>query len=121
MENVEKELKELIQSRYKSLREFSIKIKMPYTTLDSIFKRGVANSSISNIISICEELGISADALANGMIVDVIKQKEPGTISDSGQREIYEIISSLSSENRSKLLELARLYLDSERNHGEKK
>lgn len=65
----EEKLKDLILSRYKSIREFVIEIDMPYTTITSIFNRGIDNSSISNIIKICKALGISADALAEGKIV----------------------------------------------------
>lgn len=62
-------MKELIQARYKSLRDFSIKIGMPYSTMDSIFKRGVKNASVTNIIKVCEELGIYTDGLAKGEII----------------------------------------------------
>ena len=64
----EEKLKELILKRYNSIREFSIAIEMPYTTIDSIFRRGVDNSSVSNVIKICKSLGISTDALADGEI-----------------------------------------------------
>ena len=67
--SIENELKDLILSRYKSVREFSNLIDMPYSTIDSIFKRGVGNASITNIIKICETLQISADDLARGKIV----------------------------------------------------
>lgn len=65
---IEEKLKELILKRYHSIREFTISIDMPYTTMDSIFRRGVGNSSVHNIIKICKALGISADALADGEI-----------------------------------------------------
>lgn len=65
---VEEKLKELILKRYNSIREFTIIIDMPYTTIDSIFRRGIDNSSVYNIIKICKELGISVDALADGEI-----------------------------------------------------
>lgn len=65
----EEKLKDLILSRYKSVREFVLEIDMPYTTIASIFNRGIDNSSISNIIKICKALDISADALAEGKIV----------------------------------------------------
>lgn len=67
----EEKLKELILSRYKSIREFTLEIDFPYTTLDSIFKRGLNNSSVSNVLKICEALHISADALAKGEIVPI--------------------------------------------------
>ena len=69
--SAEDKLKELILSRYKSIREFTIEIDFPYTTLDSLFKRGIKNSSISNVLKICDALHISADALAKGEVVSV--------------------------------------------------
>ena len=68
---IEDKLHDLILSRYHSVREFTIAIDMPYTTMHSIFKRGIGNSSVTNIIKICKALGISADALADGEIVPV--------------------------------------------------
>ena len=67
----EEKLKDLIRHRYHSIREFAIKIDMPYSTLDSIFKRGSGNSSVTNIIKICKALKISADALAEGEFVSI--------------------------------------------------
>lgn len=67
--SIEAELKALILSRYNSVLEFTKKIDMPYATIQSIFKRGVQNSSVTNIITICKALGISADELAEGKIV----------------------------------------------------
>lgn len=75
---VEERLKDLILKRYYSVREFTIAIDMPYSTLDSIFKRGVANSNVTNVVKICKALGISTDALADGEIVPIQKNhKEP--------------------------------------------
>jgi hypothetical protein len=71
---IEDKLHDLILSRYHSVREFTIAIDMPYTTMHSIFKRGIGNSSVTNIIKICKALGISADALADGEIVSVNKR-----------------------------------------------
>lgn len=67
--SLEEELKNLILSKYKSLREFSIELDMPYSTIDSILKRGIDKASITNIIKICKRLNISADELADGCIV----------------------------------------------------
>lgn len=68
---VEERIKELILSKYKSLRDFinNSGIDMPYTTLDGILKRGVSNASISNILKLCKALNISADELSKGNIV----------------------------------------------------
>lgn len=68
---IEDKLKALILSKHKSLREFCIAIDIPYSTMTSILKRGLANASISNILKICRYLNISADELANGNITHV--------------------------------------------------
>lgn len=71
---IEEELKQLILSRYHSLREFTIAYDIPYTTLDSILKRGIKNSAVSNIMKICNALHISADSLANGNVIVIQEQ-----------------------------------------------
>ena len=68
MDTIENKLKDLILSKYKSLREFARKIEMPYSTFDTILKRGVGNANILNILKICNELNISADKLATGTL-----------------------------------------------------
>lgn len=65
---VEQELKNLILQRYRSIRAFSEKTDIPYSTIDSILKRGIENSSMSNIMKICRALGIDADALGDNRI-----------------------------------------------------
>lgn len=69
MESVEDRLKVLILSKYKSIREFTNSIDMPYSTFDSILKRGVANSNITNVLRISNALGIDTEKLADGEIV----------------------------------------------------
>jgi len=65
----EEKLKKYILERYKSIREFTIEIDMPYSTLDGVLKRGIDNSSVGVIFKICKALNISPDALAEGEIV----------------------------------------------------
>lgn len=66
--SAEQQLKNLILSRYRSIREFTIAVDIPYTTIDSIFRRGIDNSSVTTVIRVCKALGISADELAEGRI-----------------------------------------------------
>lgn len=79
---IEDQLKTLILTRYRSIREFTIAVDMPYTTIDSIFRRGIGNSSVANVIKICKELGISTDELADGKIVPIFQQA-PAQTGDS--------------------------------------
>ena len=83
--SIEDQLKELILSKYKSIRQFSLAVGLPYGTISSILKRGIVNASIGNIITICKNFGICVDALANGKILsadyltnsnDTITEKE---------------------------------------------
>ena len=72
---IEEKLKDLILTRYHSVREFTIQHDIPYTTMDSIFRRGIGNSSVTNVKKICKALSISVDSLVDGEITPVKKQK----------------------------------------------
>ena len=65
---VEAQLRELICEKYGSVKELASRIGIPYTTLDSILKRGVAKANVINIIKICQALNIDAEKLGNGTI-----------------------------------------------------
>ncbi len=66
---IEEKIKQYILDRYSSIREFTQIHDINYSTLDSILKRGISNSSVVNVIKICKALGISADELAEGRII----------------------------------------------------
>lgn len=70
---IEEKLRELIIERFKSVKAFAMFIEVPYTTLDSILKRGIDKANVLNIIKICNALDIDIDALANGRIQSKIK------------------------------------------------
>lgn len=80
MEETEVRLKEIIIERYGSLKKFCEKIDMPWTTLDSILKRGVANSNITNVMKITKELGLDTESLATGKIQEAILKDDTITI-----------------------------------------
>lgn len=58
---LEEQIKQLIIDKYGSIRQFALKIDVPYTTIDSILKRGIDNSNVSNVIKMCKALDISVD------------------------------------------------------------
>ena len=82
MHTVEEQLKALIKQRYGNLKKFTEVIAMPWTTLDSILKRGVANSNISNIMKICKELEIDTESLVEGRIEPArsVKEQKAATV-----------------------------------------
>lgn len=91
--SIEEQLKQYILDRYKSVREFTIAIDIPYTTLDTLFKKGVQRSSVSNVVKICRALHISADALADGRIVPYygIQDTTGGAVSDLSPEELTQV------------------------------
>lgn len=81
MAETETKIREMIIERYGSLKKFCEIIDMPWTTLDSILKRGIANSNITNVMKITKELGIDTESLASGIIVESsAKHSSPTTI-----------------------------------------
>lgn len=105
--SIEDRLKQLILMRYHSVREFTLQHEIPYTTMDSIFRRGISNSSVTNVIKICKALGISADELADGRITPVTKKKT-APVNVLELIEIKDII----SETKDKLIHSGELTLD---------
>jgi hypothetical protein len=73
---LEEKIKEMIIEKYGSVRQFSIKINIPYTTVDSILKRGIDNSNVENIIRICNSLNISIDDLLNKRKITSIEESK---------------------------------------------
>lgn len=65
---VEEDLKKIIIDRYGSVNKFATVCDVPYSTIATIFVRGINKANISTVIAICKELKISADELANGKI-----------------------------------------------------
>ena len=99
-------LRQYIEDKYGSVRKFTVDINMPYTTLHSIFRRGIENSSVANINRICKELQISMPDLLDNRIVPVTeitlsKKKVNGTLDD-----LVLAISKLSPKQQKLLLEL---------------
>ena len=79
MQELEANIKSLIIERYGSLKKFSETIDMPWTTLDSILKRGMANSNITNVLKITRELGLDAEKIVDGEII-FSDEQEPTTL-----------------------------------------
>lgn len=72
---IENKIKDLIIDRYGTMSHFCKKVNLPYTTVDSILKRGIANSNVLNVLKICDELSISIEGLRHGIINPVEIEK----------------------------------------------
>ena len=107
----EEKLKEYILSRYKSIREFTIAIDMPYSTLDGVLKRGIDNSSVGVIFKICKALNISPDALAEGEIVPKPLDRNiviGGNQIDIEEKEVEQIL----EDTKKRLLTPKEIYIE---------
>ena len=63
---LEEQLKQEILGRYKSVRAFTTSINIPYSTLDSVFKRGIANAGVSTMIKVFDALDLDIESIAFG-------------------------------------------------------
>ena len=104
---IEEKLKEYILERYKSIREFTQAVDMSYSTVDSILRRGIGNSSVTNVIKICKVLKISADELADGRITPIKPTRREFEI-DIETVDISEIL----NDTKSKLESYKKLTLE---------
>lgn len=90
---IEDKLKDIIIAKYKSMQNFADATEINYQTLVSIFNRGIYKASVKNIIRICQELGISADELAQNRIVPIDNQEK------TNMTELNDILSLLRKNN----------------------
>ena len=106
MSELELHLKEMIINKYGSMKKFSEVIDMPWTTLDSILKRGVANSNISNVLKITRELEIDAEKLIDGKIVSTTN-----TVNKPSSLAAHKDGENFTDEELSKIEEYKRLLI----------
>jgi hypothetical protein len=66
---IETTLKNYIIERYGSVRAFAIQHRIAYTTVASVLKRGIDNSSVTTIVRICDALNLSSDHLIEGRML----------------------------------------------------
>lgn len=59
----EEYLRHKIEEDYGTVKEFSRRANIPYTTLRSILERGVNKANVENVISICRALGLTTENL----------------------------------------------------------
>ncbi|MDD6610135.1 MAG: hypothetical protein PUE97_10560 [Subdoligranulum variabile] len=81
---IEEQLKELILSQYKSVRAFSTVTKIPYSTLDNIFRRGIGGTGVSTVYKICDTLGITVEGITHGRL----ERRESRSTLDVSPQEI---------------------------------
>ncbi len=103
MESTEIRIKEMIIKRYGSLKKFCEVIHMPWTTLDSILKRGIANSNITNVMKITKELKIDTESLASGILLDSTETDITTAINSSPKiLQYYDVLNDMGKHEATK-------------------
>ncbi len=85
---IEERLKNYILSKYKSIREFTIAVDVPYSTIDNMLKRGISGTGVNTMIKICDFLALDVNDLARGRITEVV-HPSIAPLSLSSQEESY--------------------------------
>lgn len=95
---IENELKSLIISKSKSIRQFSSEVDIPATTIQSILNNGVENAGVKKMTKICNYLGLDIDALADGYIKEKTVSDIPMTFSEIEHIKKYRSLSDYDKE-----------------------
>lgn len=64
----EEQIKHLIIGRYGSVLKYSKEANIPYSTLASMFERGIRQTSTNTFFRLCQTLNLSMEDLAKGKI-----------------------------------------------------
>lgn len=100
----EEKLKQLILSRYSSVKSFAEENGMPYSTVRSILERGIMNANVENAIKICSALGIRPEIFSP--LLEISKSKS----------DILPIYNRLEEPRQEKVLDFAKGQLDEQEN-----
>ena len=79
---IEEQLKTRILDRYKSVRAFTQEIDIPYSTVDTLFKRGIYGTGVSTILKIFQALDLDVESISTGELKAKIKNAPAKSESD---------------------------------------
>lgn len=112
---IEEQLKQKILERYKSVRAFTTSINIPYSTLDSVFKRGIANAGVSTMIKVFNALDLDIESIQSVELRNRAQKTSPSTSenalgedpprSDSLRSILLHNFEQLNQEGRERLVE----------------
>lgn len=74
---VEEQLKKIILERYKSVRAFTQDVNIPYSTVDTMFKRGISGTGVSTVIKIFQALNLDIESISTGELKSLTAKKAP--------------------------------------------
>lgn len=106
---IEEQLKQEILKRYKSVRAFTTTINIPYSTLDSVFKRGITNAGVSTMIKVFDALDLDIESVQSKELRHRthIKNSPSADESAPGEKQLVSLYHELNEEGQNKLVDYA--------------
>ena len=105
---IENQLKQLILDKYGSVRSFTQTINIPYSTIDSMLKRGIDGTSVSTVLLVCLALNIDIEGLLNDEIVFKPSKRVSSDSNFSAKlHQLSDLMEQLNEEGQEKLLDYA--------------
>lgn len=74
---IEEQLKNIILEHYKSVRAFTQEIGIPYSTMDTIFKRGIGGTGVNTVLKIFKTLNLDVESIATDELKPCKIKKAP--------------------------------------------
>lgn len=68
MLTIEEQLKLKILDKYRSVRAFTVTIDIPYSTMDSVLKNGIAKSGVNTMLKIFADLDLEIESIPTGTL-----------------------------------------------------
>lgn len=105
---IEEQLKQEILSKYKSVRAFTTAIDIPYSTLDSAFKRGIMNAGVSTMVKVFSALDLDIESVRE----PTLRRKEEVEANflplNKGEKNLVDMYRELNQEGQEKLVGYAK-------------
>lgn len=103
--SIEEQLKIIILDRYKSIRAFTQSIDVPYSTVDTIFKRGIYGTGVNTILKLFQALDLDVESISTGELKAKTKTAPAESESDLQKKRLMDNYESLNPFGRDKLVE----------------
>lgn len=85
---IEDQPKDMILEKYKSVRAFTMALDMPYSTIDSMLKRGIDGASVVTVLKVCMALDIDIEGLLNDKIVPKVPIRKADAFANLSDQDL---------------------------------
>lgn len=89
--SIEDTIKQEILSQYKSVRAFTQALNIPYSTIDSMLKKGVRGTAVQTVIRVCDSLGLDLNAISCEILYDGLEKRRSLNSIEGPSNEAMEV------------------------------